>query len=69
LFPSTSKFARRGVGNFCGSAPLPDSATDASPGSEAKILILMERAANRQSLFHPDDCTDVGEVVELQRAG
>ena len=69
LYPSTSKFAHRGVGNFCGTAPLPDHATDAVPGSEEKIMILIERAEKCQSLFHPDDnCTAV-PVVELQRAG
>ena len=75
LFPSTSKFARRGVGNFNGNAPLPDQPTEASPGSEAKILILMERAAKRQALFHPRDSMIVAEPapadepVELRAAG
>jgi hypothetical protein len=55
LYPSTSKFARRGPGNFNGQAPLPDLPTDAAPGSEAKILILMERAILKQALFHPAD--------------
>jgi hypothetical protein len=67
MYPSTSKFARRGVGNFCGTAPLADVTTEAAPGSEEKIQILMERAANRQSLFHPHD--NSGAVLELQRAG
>jgi hypothetical protein len=57
LYPSTSKFARRGVGNFNGVAPLPADSTDALPGSEAKILILMERAARREALWHPEDAT------------
>ena len=69
LYPSTSKFARRGVGNFCGTAPLPDSATDAGPGTEEKILILMERAAKRQALFHPGDNSDAVPVLQLQQAG
>lgn len=54
-YPSISKFARRGLGNFNLQAPLPDLPTDAAPGSEAKILILMERARLKQALFHPDD--------------
>ena len=57
LYPSTSKFARRGVGNFNGAAPLPDFPTNAEPGSEEKIQILMARAQRRQALFHPDDAT------------
>ena len=56
-YPSTSKYARRGVGNFCGTAPLPATSTSAAPGSEEKIAILAERAKNRQSLWHPDDLT------------
>ena len=70
LYPSTSKFARRGVGNFCGTAPLPEAATAAAPGSEEKIRILMERAAKRQALFHPDDSTDAvgAPVLELREA-
>lgn len=56
-YPSTSKYARRGVGNFCGTAPLPTCSTTAAPGSAEKIAILAERARNRQSLWHPDDLT------------
>jgi hypothetical protein len=55
LYPSTSKFARRGVADHVGRVPLPDEPTDAPPGSEAKVLILMERARKRQGLWHPDD--------------
>jgi hypothetical protein len=55
LYPSTSKYARRGVGNFCGMAPTPTCATVAAPGSEEKIAILAERARLKQSLWHPED--------------
>src|SRR5262245_17841287 len=73
-FPSTSKFARRGIGNFNGTAPLPDQPTPAAPGSEAKIMILMERAAKRQALFHPLDSMFAAaeaptEPAELREAG
>jgi hypothetical protein len=54
-YPSTSKFARRGVGNFNSDAPLADYPTEAIPGSEAKIRILIERAHSMKSLFHPLD--------------
>ncbi|VTS05429.1 hypothetical protein [Tuwongella immobilis] len=57
LYPSTSKYARRGLGNKCGDAPLPESPTDATPGSEDKIAILCKRVEMGQSLFHPDDAT------------
>jgi hypothetical protein len=55
LYPSTSKFARRGVEDRVGRVPLPDAPTVAAPGSEAKVLVLMERARKRQSLWHPAD--------------
>ena len=58
-YPSTSKYARRGVGNFCGSTVLPARPTEAAPGTDEKIAILAERARNRESLWHPEDlvCT------------
>ena len=52
--PSTSKFARRGVGNLCGQMPLPIP-TVAQPGSREKLAVLAERARLNQSLFHPKD--------------
>ena len=55
LYPSTSKFARRGVGNFCGVAPLPPFPTTAAPGSPEKVAILAERARLGLSLWHPLD--------------
>ena len=55
LYPSTSKFARRGVADRVGRVPLPRTPTSAPPGSEAKVLVLMERANKRQSLWHPAD--------------
>ncbi|HKI34637.1 MAG TPA: hypothetical protein VKA46_22465 [Gemmataceae bacterium] len=55
LYPSTSKFARRGVEDRIGRVPLPDAPTSAVPGSEEKVHILMERARKRQGLWHPAD--------------
>ena len=63
LFPSTSKFARRGVANFCGTAPIPEAPTDAVPGSDEKIRVLMERAARKRSLWHPADATLAAPVA------
>lgn len=56
-YPSTSKYARRGVGNFCGTPPVPSVATAAQPGSAEKIAILAERARLKLSLWHPDDAS------------
>jgi hypothetical protein len=55
LYPSTSKFARRGVDDFNGRAALPATPTKAPPGSPEKVAVLEERARLRQSLWHPDD--------------
>lgn len=41
--------------DFHGPGRMPRRATGAGPGSEAKILILMERAARRERLWHPLD--------------
>ncbi len=59
-YPSTSKYGRRGVGNFSGRGAPAAVATDAPPGSEEKILILMERARNKQDLWQPDDASLAG---------
>jgi len=53
-FPSTSKFARRGVKDFNGRTKLGDP-TPALPGSEEKVRVLMDRARLGLSLFHPQD--------------
>jgi len=53
-FPSTSKFARRGVADFNGRATLPEP-TEALPGSLEKVHVLEERARLGQQLWHPLD--------------
>ena len=71
-FPPKSKFARRGVGISYGNAPLADFPTDEEPGTEAKIMILMERAARRRALFHPLDLTSLtvaSRPLQLRDAG
>ncbi len=54
LYPSTSKYAHRlsAIGTRGDALPEP---TDAEPGSEAKILVLGERARLNQKLWHDDD--------------
>ena len=54
-YPSTSKFAKRGVGNGNGMAPLPSLPTGARPGSPEKVAVLEQRACQRQALWHPQD--------------
>ena len=55
LYPSTSKFARRGVDDFNGAARLPAAPTEAPPGSPEKVAILEQRARQRLALWHPGD--------------
>jgi hypothetical protein len=69
LYPSTSKFARRGEGNFCGNAPLPAAPTDALPGSPEKVTILELRAKLKQDLWHPLDATLDRPAPVALRAG
>ncbi len=65
-YPSTSKFARRGLDDFNGRVPLPEAPTGAAPGSADKVLVLMERACRGQTLFHP---ADAPMDVESRRLG
>ncbi len=60
LYPSTSKYARKGFGNGNFDAPLPVPTAE-RPNTEQKVLVMMMRAALGQQLFHPADAT-VGEV-------
>ena len=68
-YPSTSKFARRGVGNFAGAAPVPPRPTAAMPGSAEKLAVLEERARMKLSLWHPDDArVEGGQMIGVERA-
>ena len=66
-FPSTSKFARRGIGDFNGRAELAEP-TAALPGSEEKVGVLEERARLGQALWHPLDARADAVVPALQVA-
>ena len=57
LYPSTSKFARRGVGDFNGRTAPPALPTAALPGTPEKVSVLEERAKLKQALWHPLDAT------------
>ncbi len=59
-YPSTSKFARRGEGNFT-EAALACEPTVAAPGTPEKMEVLAERARMRQRLWHPLDAMVAGE--------
>lgn len=68
-YPSTSKFARRGVANFCGQAAPAGEPTEARPGSEEKLAVLEERARLKQELWHPHDATAERPALVLAQAG
>ena len=59
-FPSTSKYARRGIGNFNGNAPLAAVPTTAVPGTPEKLAVLEERARKKRAIFHPADARYAG---------
>jgi len=54
-YPSTSKFARQGLGLVQRCRPLPAGPTAALPGSPEKITVLEQRALLGLELWHPDD--------------
>ena len=67
-FPSTSKFARRGVDDFNGKAALP-APTTALPGTPEKVAVLEQRARLRQALWHPLDAPMDAESHRLLEVG
>ncbi len=64
--PSTSKYARRGEGNFTGNAPTPHLPTTAVPGSPEKQDVLAMRAKLKQALWHPMDAAYPGDPRPLE---
>ncbi len=68
-YPSTSKFARRGVSDFNGRSRMAAQPTDALPGTPEKVAILEERARLGVSLWHPLDATlETAPVLALADA-
>lgn len=65
-YPSTSKYARRGVGNFSGNAPLPPTPTTAVPGTAEKLAVLEQRAKLKQAIFHPADARYPGDPRPIE---
>jgi hypothetical protein len=54
LYPSTSRYARRGIGNGYSDKPA-SVPTDAAPGSPEKLAVIADRVKSRESTSHPDD--------------
>ncbi len=61
LYPSTSKYARRGSGNITGIRPLPARPTDTARGTPERVEVYRERAEAGVSLFHPHDFNGLSE--------
>lgn len=60
----------RGYGlTITGIRPIPDTPTDAFPGSERKIAVLKNRASRGEELWHPDDLTLFNIEQFLSRMG
>jgi hypothetical protein len=68
MFPSTSKFARRGILDFNGRTAVAPRPTGALPGTPEKVAILAERARLGLSLWHPMDATLDRQLVAAEVA-
>ena len=55
LYPSTSKYARRGFADTYATPALDAEPTTARPGSPEKAAVLARRAALGMTLWHPQD--------------
>lgn len=69
LYPSTSKYAKRGIANFSGDARMPEPTT-APPGTPDKVAVMETRAKQGQAIFHPADARYEGDPrpVEFLKA-
>jgi hypothetical protein len=61
MYPSTSKYARRGVGLGFGGKALPAVPTLYAPGTPEKLTVLEERAGDGVALWHPHDARFEGD--------
>ena len=68
LYPSTSKFANRGVTDTHSQRSLPAAPTTATPGTLAKVEVLVERAAAGTGLWHPYDATLETPITQWEAA-
>jgi len=65
-YPSTSKYANRGLGSFSSNAVQPPVPTTAAPGTAEKLAVMETRIRNRQALWHPLDATYAGDPRPLE---
>ncbi len=69
MYPSTSKYARRGVGNGHGGNDAPAVPTTAAPGTTEKLAVLEGRAKDGRRLWHPFDAQYEGDDRPLRFTG
>ena len=55
LYPSTSKYAYRGIGLGNQNPPLPPTPTAALPAEPEKVAEMARRAEAGYAIFHPND--------------
>jgi len=61
-YPVDTRFGSLGIGLGYAGGHLPAFPTACLPGTDAKIEVMAERAARRETLFHPaDGLVDVGQ--------
>ncbi len=68
-YPSTSRYAVRGLGLDDRRITLPAHPTRALPGSPEKIAVLTQRVRKHQTLWHPDDARLDAEARRPAAAG
>lgn len=68
LYPSNSKFSRRGIGNGCHPVKRPRKPTTAPPGSLRKMRVMLNRIKRLETVDHPRDAKDWGHATEEDKA-
>lgn len=67
LHPSTSKYAKRGIGNGQNfDPPFPAQPTTHAPGTPGKLALLEQRAKDRVAIFHPADARFEGDALPVE---
>ena len=68
-YTTTSRYGRRGIEDCYGRFNLPPAPTSAVPGSPEKLAVLMIRAMQHHSLWHPLDAPALQPVMVLGATG
>lgn len=63
LYPSTSPYARRGLGQDSNYVKAPRRPTKAPPGTTDKVRVMQSRCKRGLALHHPGDAKDFSHVA------